>query len=158
MEVTRRRGRRRKKLLDDLKDRRGYSHLKEEAVDCTMWRNRFRGGFGPVVRQNTEWMNFSRYLASGCNFHDLRFSYRIGISAASKTVRAVCLSIWSIMRPECIPKPTKQQWELTALEFEKTAKFSHCLGAVDGNHIRVIKPEHNGSMFYNYKDFFSVVL
>jgi hypothetical protein len=33
MEVTRRRGRRRKKLLDDLKDRRGYSHLKEEALD-----------------------------------------------------------------------------------------------------------------------------
>ena len=57
MEVTRRRGRRRTKLLDDVKDRRGYSHLKEEALDRTMWRNRFRGGFGPVVRQNTEWMN-----------------------------------------------------------------------------------------------------
>ena len=54
MEVTRRRRRRRKKLLGDLKDRRGYSHLKEEALDRTMWRNRFRGGFGPVVRQNTE--------------------------------------------------------------------------------------------------------
>ena len=54
MEVTRRRGRRRKKLLDDLKDRRGYSHLKEEPLDRTMWRNRFRGGFGPVVRQNAE--------------------------------------------------------------------------------------------------------
>ena len=54
MEVTRRRGRRRKKLLDDLKDRRGYSHLKEEALDCTMWWNRFGGGFEPVVRQNTE--------------------------------------------------------------------------------------------------------
>ena len=54
MEVTRRRGRRRKKLLDDLKDGRGYSHLKEEALDRTMWRNRFGGGFGPVVRQNME--------------------------------------------------------------------------------------------------------
>ena len=54
MEVTRRRGRRRKKLLDDLKDSRGYSHLKEEALDRTMWRNRFGGGIGPVVRQNTE--------------------------------------------------------------------------------------------------------
>ena len=54
MEVTRRRGRRRKRLLDDLKDRRGCSHLKEEALDRTMWRNRFRGGFGPVVKQNTE--------------------------------------------------------------------------------------------------------
>ena len=54
MEVTRIRGRRRKKLLDDLKDRRGYSHLKEEALDSTMWRNCFGGGFGPVVRQNIE--------------------------------------------------------------------------------------------------------
>ena len=54
MEVTRRREGRRKKLLDDLKDRRGYSHFKEEALDRTMWRNRFRGGFGPVVSQNTE--------------------------------------------------------------------------------------------------------
>ena len=53
MEVARRRGRRRKKLLDDLKDRRGYSHLKEEDLDRTMWRNRFGGDFGPVVRQNT---------------------------------------------------------------------------------------------------------
>ena len=54
MEVTRTRGRRRRKLLDDFKDRRGYSHLKEEALDRTIWRNRFRGGFGPVVGQNTE--------------------------------------------------------------------------------------------------------
>jgi len=54
MEVKRRRGRRCKKLLDDLKDRRGYSHLKEEALDRAMWWNRFGGGFGPVVRQNTE--------------------------------------------------------------------------------------------------------
>ena len=54
MEVTRRRGRRLKKLLDDLKDKRRYSHLKEEALDRTMWGNRFRGGFEPVVRQNIE--------------------------------------------------------------------------------------------------------
>ena len=54
MEVTRRRRRRRRKLLDDLKDKRGYSHLKEEALDRIMWRNRFRGGFGPVVRRNSE--------------------------------------------------------------------------------------------------------
>ena len=54
MEVARRRLRGRKKLLDDLKDRRGYSHLKEEALDRTMWRHRFGRCFGPAVRQNTE--------------------------------------------------------------------------------------------------------
>ena len=54
IEVTRRQGRRRRKLLDDLKERRGYSHLKEEALDRTMWRARFGRGFGPVVRQTTK--------------------------------------------------------------------------------------------------------
>jgi len=48
MEVTRRG--RCKKLLDDLKVRRGYSHLEEEALNRTMWRNRSGGGFGPVVK------------------------------------------------------------------------------------------------------------
>ena len=33
IEVTRRQGRRRQKLLDDLKDRRGYCEFKEEALD-----------------------------------------------------------------------------------------------------------------------------
>jgi len=58
------------------------------------------------------------------------------------------------MRPECIPRPTKEQWELTVLEFERRANFPHWLGAVDGKHIRIIKQEHRGSMFYNCKDFF----
>jgi hypothetical protein len=54
IEETGRRGRRRRKLLNDLRERRGYSHLKEEALDGTMWRARFGRGFGPVVRQTTE--------------------------------------------------------------------------------------------------------
>ena len=54
IKITGRRGRRRRKLLDDLKERRGYCHLKEEALDCTMWRAGFGRGFGPVVRQTAE--------------------------------------------------------------------------------------------------------
>ena len=52
--MTGRRGRRHKKLLDDLKERTGYCHLKEEALDRTMWRAQFGRGFGPVVRQSTK--------------------------------------------------------------------------------------------------------
>jgi hypothetical protein len=51
IEVTGKRGRRRRKLLDDLKEMRGYSHLKEEALDRAMWRARFGTGFGLVGRQ-----------------------------------------------------------------------------------------------------------
>ena len=54
IEVTGRQRRRRTKLLDDLKERRGYSHLKEKTLDRTMWRARFGRGFGPVLRQTTK--------------------------------------------------------------------------------------------------------
>jgi hypothetical protein len=54
IEVTGRRGRRRRKILDELKERRGHSHLKREALDRTMWRARFGRGFGPVVKQTAK--------------------------------------------------------------------------------------------------------
>jgi hypothetical protein len=50
IEVTGRQGRRRRKLLHDLKEKRRYSHLKDEALNRTMWRARFGRGLGPVVR------------------------------------------------------------------------------------------------------------
>jgi hypothetical protein len=52
--VTGRRERRRRKLLNDLNERREYFHLKEEALDRTMWRAGFGRVFGPVVRQITK--------------------------------------------------------------------------------------------------------
>jgi hypothetical protein len=54
IEVTGGRGRKRRQLLDDFKERRGYSHLKEEALDRTMWKARFGRGLGPVVRQTAK--------------------------------------------------------------------------------------------------------
>jgi hypothetical protein len=54
IEVIGRQGRRCWNLLDDLKERRGYSHLKEEALDHTTWRVHFGRGFGPVIRQTTK--------------------------------------------------------------------------------------------------------
>jgi hypothetical protein len=54
VEVTGRRGIRHRKVLDNLKERRGYSHLKKEALDRTMWRAHFGSGFAPVIRQTTK--------------------------------------------------------------------------------------------------------
>jgi hypothetical protein len=51
--VTGRRRRKRRKLLDELKESRGYS-VKEEALDRNMWRARFGTGFGPIMRQITK--------------------------------------------------------------------------------------------------------
>jgi len=73
--VTRRRGRRRKKLLDDLNERRGYCQLKEEASDRAMWRNHFGWGFGPVAWQIND--DESKCKESGQKSR--LFSYCIGV-------------------------------------------------------------------------------
>jgi hypothetical protein len=54
IEMTGRRGRRRKQLLDDLKEKRRYCKLIVEELDRTLWRTRFGRGYGHVVRQTTE--------------------------------------------------------------------------------------------------------
>jgi hypothetical protein len=80
LEVTGRQGRRRRKLQDDLKGRRGYCHLEEEALDCTMWRARFGIGFGPVVRQTAKGVNeyvCYYWVSSPDNTHMTRKHYKI---------------------------------------------------------------------------------
>jgi hypothetical protein len=52
--MTGRRGRRSKQLLDDLKEKRRYWKLKEEALDRTLWRTRYGRGYGAVVRQTAK--------------------------------------------------------------------------------------------------------
>jgi hypothetical protein len=54
IEMTGRRGRGHKQLLNDLKEKRRYWKLKEEALDRIVWGTRFGRGYGPVVRQTTE--------------------------------------------------------------------------------------------------------
>jgi hypothetical protein len=56
IEVTGTWGRRRNQLLNDLKEKRIYWKLKEEALDGIVRRNRFGRGYGLVVRQTAEWM------------------------------------------------------------------------------------------------------
>jgi hypothetical protein len=49
--------RRRKQLLDDLKEAQGYCTLKEEALDRTVLRTCIGRGYGPVVRVQNERMS-----------------------------------------------------------------------------------------------------
>jgi len=50
------------------------------------------------------------------------------------------------LKDKCIPVPDKNTWIKIAEEFKTRANFPNCIGAVDGKHIRVIKPERSGSL------------
>lgn len=68
------------------------------------------------------------------------------------------MKMWLLLYRTYMPIPTVSEWMDIARQFEITANFPNCIGAVDGKHIRIIKPEESGSMFFNYKGYYSLVL
>ena len=99
-----------------------------------------------------------RFLATGSSFKALSFNFRIGASTVSKIVAEVVTALWDALQPHHMPIPTKDRFQCIAEEFNEIWNFPNLLGAIDGKHIRIACPKNSGSMFFNYKKFFSVVL
>ncbi len=59
---------------------------------------------------------------------------------------------------ELMPTPTEEMWKNIANDFHRMWNFPNCIGAMDGKHVNIQAPPNSGSMFYNYKKAFSVVL
>lgn len=72
-------------------------------------------------------------------------------------VEEVCEAIWEL-NSNFLAVPSENEWLNIASDFERIANFPHCLGAIDGKHIRIIKPKDSGSLHHNYKHYFSIVL
>lgn len=53
---------------------------------------------------------------------------------------------------------TSEEWSEISNKFGQKHQFYNCLGAIDGKHIAIRKPENTGSAYYNYKGFYSIVL
>ncbi|XP_049766313.1 uncharacterized protein LOC126095580 [Schistocerca cancellata] len=62
------------------------------------------------------------------------------------------------MKSKCFRDLSKDLWLASAERFHKRANFPHCVGAVNGKHIRIVKPTSSGSLYYNYKNYFSILL
>ena len=87
-EVTGRRGRWPRRLLDDFKETRGYWKLKKEALDRIIWRTGFGRGCGPVVRHSAEWMQITHVILesvyTGCETYPVSYCVGQGDSAWEK--------------------------------------------------------------------------
>ena len=52
----------------------------------------------------------------------------------------------------------KKEWLSISKDVEDIWNLSHCLGAMDGKHVRPQCPKFSGINFYNYKGFNNIVL
>ncbi|XP_049842931.1 uncharacterized protein LOC126293682 isoform X1 [Schistocerca gregaria] len=98
------------------------------------------------------------YLATGDSYTTISFSYRVGISTVSSIVNQVCDALWRTMQPLYMPTATEDFWRNVAAGFHDRWNFPHCIGAIDGKHVRIQAPPASGSSFYNYKKYYSTVL
>jgi hypothetical protein len=113
----------------------------------------------PSVTAKVRLMITLRYLVTGSNFRALEDSFRVSYSTISRIVPEVCDAIWSVLSPEYMKCPSSPgEWKKKADTFGERWNYNRALGAIDGKHICVQAFNKSGSVYRNYKSFFSIVL
>ncbi len=94
------------------------------------------------------------HLVVGRNYH-----FRVASNTTSLIVREVCTAIIDKFAAEvldCLTSP--QEWHRVADQFADRWQMYHASSAMDGKHILIKCPKKSGSLFYNYKGFYSIIL
>ena len=125
---------------------------------------------GPIISKKDTYMREAigaaerlsltiHYLAEGASQQSMSFQYRIGRSTVSGIIHETCQAIWEALHEVYLKPPSnKNDWKEISKEFEELWNFPHCLGAIDGKHVSIQCPLKSGSLYYNYKGYFSIVL
>lgn len=66
------------------------------------------------------------------------------------------------MRQKLVPllmkTPTQDDFKCIEQHFWQKWNIPNCIGGIDGKHVRVKAPKNSGSLFFNYKNYYSIVL
>ena len=100
-----------------------------------------------------------KFLASGDPQQSLSFAFRFERSIVSGIIRETRKAIYYVLAPIYLEPPSSpREWKKNSKEFEETWNLPHVIGAIDGKHIRVKCPAGSGTLYHNYKGFFSIIL
>jgi hypothetical protein len=99
-----------------------------------------------------------RHLASGNKYASMKFAWRVPHNTMSVVVREVCQAIIDEYMDEVLTPPVSPEgWQPIADTFMERWNFPHTCGALDGKHVAVRCPAKSGSLYFNYKVFYSIV-
>ena len=117
----------------------------------TNWRKALEPGLKVAVTL--------RYLASGDRYPSLSYSFRVSRHTIAKFILQVCQAIVNEYKNEVVACPTTpKEWRTIADAFDRTWNIPHAVGALDGKHVALRKPPQSGSLYHNYKGFFSIII
>ena len=102
---------------------------------------------------------YSALFATWESYKSLRYQFRISDSAISLFIKPVCDVIYDVLKEEYLKmSSTEAEWKGIANKTFQRWRFPNCFAAVDGKHIQLMHPHNSGSLYINYKGFFSIVL
>lgn len=96
-------------------------------------------------------------MATGESQTSLAFAYRISQPYIGEIITKVCDAIQKRML-YLIPHPRPEDFVAIEQEFYRKTNFPNVVGCLDGKHIRLHCPNNSGSLYFNYKDYFSIIL
>ncbi|KHJ95080.1 hypothetical protein OESDEN_04981 [Oesophagostomum dentatum] len=64
----------------------------------------------------------------------------------------------TVLSADAFPPITRQMLEDCALKTHSLYDYQRAVGFLDGKHIMIKKPKHSGSLYWNYKNFNSIIL
>ncbi|XP_063791580.1 uncharacterized protein LOC134947337 [Pseudophryne corroboree] len=100
-----------------------------------------------------------RFLATGRSLEDMKFQTLISPQALGRIIPDTCKAIVKVLQDQYLKLPAStSEWQAVAEEFATTWHFPNCGGAIDGKHARINPPASSGTLYFNYKGYFSIVL
>lgn len=97
-------------------------------------------------------------MAHGGSRQYFSMTFKMGLSTVRKIVLDTCEVIWDVLCSIYISLPNTHEWEKIADDFGNIWNLPNCVGAIDGKHVSIRCPPNSGSMYYNYKGDYSIVL
>ena len=73
-------------------------------------------------------------------------------------VKWTCSIIWQVQSPIELKEPDEEDWKRIERKSATRWNFPNCCGALDDKHVVIQSPARSGSLYYNYKGTFSLVL
>jgi hypothetical protein len=100
-----------------------------------------------------------RYLVTGNSYKNLQYAFRVAHNTICMFVPEVCQALIDEYQDEVFAFPTNpDEWRDVAGKFGRIWNFHHACGALDGKHVAIRRPNKSGTLYFNYKGFFSIVI
>lgn len=97
-------------------------------------------------------------MSQGVSHQFLAWSFHIGKSTVREIILDTCKKLWDILHPIYLQPPSLDDYKRISKGFWTRWNMPNCIGAIDGKYINIHCPPNSGSLFYDHKGKFSIVL